>query len=114
MQVQEGQYNMTNNDIHLKTILDLTKYKTVISHDVHEKSGKQGRWSPNQTYLHLKIFVKIQNTQQINISGEGYQGKKVKVDPQTQGSAEAYLLFVTDTTDGVCVKKIARCKFLQI
>ena len=25
-----------------------------------------------------------------------------------------YLLFVTDTTDGVCVKKIARCKFLQI
>ena len=25
-----------------------------------------------------------------------------------------YLLFVTDTTDGVCVKKIARCKCLQI
>ena len=25
-----------------------------------------------------------------------------------------YLIFVTDTTDGVCVKKIARCKFLQI
>ena len=27
---------------------------------------------------------------------------------------EPYLVFVTDTTDGVCVKKIARCKFLQI
>ena len=26
---------------------------------------------------------------------------------------EAYLLFVTDTTDGVCVKKIARCKFFR-
>ena len=26
----------------------------------------------------------------------------------------AYLIFVKDTTDGVCVKKIARCKFLQI
>ena len=26
----------------------------------------------------------------------------------------SYLLFVTDTTDGVCVKKIARCRFLQI
>ena len=25
-----------------------------------------------------------------------------------------YLLFVTDTIDGVCEKKIARCKFLQI
>ena len=29
-------------------------------------------------------------------------------------SEEAYLIFVTDTTAGVCVKKIARCKFLQI
>ena len=28
--------------------------------------------------------------------------------------AGSYLLFVTDTTDGVCKKKIARCKFLQI
>ena len=26
----------------------------------------------------------------------------------------AYLVFVTDTTDGVCAKKIARCKLLQI
>ena len=26
----------------------------------------------------------------------------------------AYLIIVTDTTDGVCVEKIARCKFLQI
>ena len=26
----------------------------------------------------------------------------------------SYLIFVTDTTDSVCVKKIARCKFLQI
>ena len=30
------------------------------------------------------------------------------------GGTLPYLLFVTDTTDGVCVKKIARCKFLQI
>ena len=30
------------------------------------------------------------------------------------GLVGPYLLFVTDTTDGVCVKKIARCKFLQI
>ena len=29
-------------------------------------------------------------------------------------SFQPYLIFVTDTTDGVCVKKIARCKFLQI
>ena len=27
---------------------------------------------------------------------------------------ETYLIFVTDTPDGVCVKKIARCKFLPI
>ena len=31
-----------------------------------------------------------------------------------QVTVMAYLLFVTDTTDGVCVKKIPRCKFLQI
>ena len=50
------------------------------------------RTAYNQAYLHLKIFVKIQNTQQINISGAGHQGKKVKVDPQTQGSAEDAIL----------------------
>ena len=35
-------------------------------------------------------------------------------DKVSADTACSYLLFVTDTTDGVCVKKIARCKFLQI
>ena len=30
------------------------------------------------------------------------------------GGRGGYLIFVTDTTDGVWVKKIARCNFLQI
>ena len=36
--------------------------------------------------------MKIQKAQQINISDAGHQGEKVKVDPQTQGSAEDALL----------------------
>ena len=43
---------------------------------------------------------------------------KVNDDTRTQLGrgfyGSTYLLFVTDTTDGVCVKKIARCKFVQI
>ena len=36
------------------------------------------------------------------------------VDFDEDNASPPYLLFVTDTTDGICVKKIARCKFLQI
>ena len=36
--------------------------------------------------------MKIQKAQQINISDAGHQGEKVKVDPQTQGSAEDAIL----------------------
>ena len=35
-------------------------------------------------------------------------------DCSTYEAVSAYLIFVTDTTGDVCLKKIARCKFLQI
>ena len=49
-----------------------------------------------------------------SIHNEGGENQLQSFRHMWNGAMIYIPLFVTDTTDGVCVKKIARCKFLQI
>ena len=65
--------------------------------------------------IYLRSFVNM------STGVEEFSGKRKYVNAScgarkkyVNASCGAHLIFVTDTTDGVCVKKITRCKFLKI
>ena len=95
-------------------IIHLHSRQEIRFHSCRSELKKSLKFEPDLSDYNQVANKKFQIA---SIDNELYEGKRELCSYQHsiwRPSSMTYLIFAKDTTDGVCVKKIARCKFLQI
>ena len=88
--------------------------KDYLCQDTIHPSNTNRAWRWISSWKYISISVKYRLFDLVSCQVHGMGRGRGQIRSIIRVHCHAYLLFVTDTTDSVCVKKIARCIFLQI